>query len=154
MVAVPTLEEEDAKRPNREHEKLVGERTRVINRMKACLVRLGVSGFKPHRLDAPDKLAALRTGVPLPPATLAEPHRDMARLAFIKAQIKEIETERLARLHAAAKQTPHQGPHAMILLIARVLGVGIETADMLVNEILARKLRDRRAVARCAGLRA
>ena len=31
-------------------------------------------------------------------------------------------------------------------------GVGIETADMLVHEQLARKLRDRRAVARYAGL--
>ena len=30
--------------------------------------------------------------------------------------------------------------------------VGIETADMLVHEILSRKLRDRRAVARYAGL--
>jgi transposase len=33
-----------------------------------------------------------------------------------------------------------------------VIGVGIETADMLVHEILSRKLRDRRAVARYAGL--
>ena len=40
----------------------------------------------------------------------------------------------------------------MVRLIARVIGVGIETADMLVHEILSRKLRDRRAVARYAGL--
>ena len=33
-----------------------------------------------------------------------------------------------------------------------VIGVGIETADMLVHEILSRQLRDRRAVARYAGL--
>jgi transposase len=33
-----------------------------------------------------------------------------------------------------------------------VLGVGIETADMLVQEVLSRNLRDRRAVARYAGL--
>ena len=45
------------------------------------------------------------------------------------------------------------GPHAMVRLIARVIGVGIETADMLVNEILTRGLRDRKAVARYAGLR-
>jgi transposase len=35
MVAVPTIEEEDAKRPGREREKLVGERTRIINRLKS-----------------------------------------------------------------------------------------------------------------------
>jgi transposase len=40
----------------------------------------------------------------------------------------------------------------MILLLARVIGVGIETADMLVHEILSRPLRDRKAVARYAGL--
>jgi transposase len=40
----------------------------------------------------------------------------------------------------------------MVRLLARVLGIGIETADMLVHEILSRNLRDRRAVARYAGL--
>jgi transposase len=40
----------------------------------------------------------------------------------------------------------------MVRLIARVIGVGIETADMLVHEALSRKLRDRRAVALYAGL--
>jgi transposase len=40
----------------------------------------------------------------------------------------------------------------MVLLLARVMGVGIETADMLVQEVLSRNLRDRRAVARYAGL--
>jgi transposase len=40
----------------------------------------------------------------------------------------------------------------MVLLLARVIGVGIETADMLVQEVLSRNLRDRRAVARYAGL--
>jgi len=38
MIAVPSLEEEDAKRPSREREALVGERTRVINRIKSPLV--------------------------------------------------------------------------------------------------------------------
>src|SRR4051794_37669875 len=31
MVAIPTPEEEDAKRPSRERESLVGERTRIVN---------------------------------------------------------------------------------------------------------------------------
>src|SRR6267154_5914527 len=37
MVAIPTLEDEDVRRPSRERESLVGERTRIINRMKAIL---------------------------------------------------------------------------------------------------------------------
>src|ERR1700680_555206 len=40
----------------------------------------------------------------------------------------------------------------MVRLVARVGGVGIETADMLVHEVLSRNLRDRRAGARYAGL--
>jgi transposase len=47
MVAIPTLAEEDAKRPSRERESLVGERTRLGNRIKATLARLGIRGFKP-----------------------------------------------------------------------------------------------------------
>jgi transposase len=42
MVRVPTIAEEDAKRPNRERECLVGKRTRIVNRMKAALARLGI----------------------------------------------------------------------------------------------------------------
>lgn len=40
----------------------------------------------------------------------------------------------------------------MVRLIARIVGVGIETADLLVHEILSRNLRDQRALARYAGL--
>ena len=84
----------------------------------------------------------------MPPNTLAELRRDMARLRFIMDQIQEIERTRLQGL----KQSPEKGPHAMVRLLARVIGVGIETADMLVHEVLSRNLRDRRAVARYAGL--
>jgi transposase len=40
----------------------------------------------------------------------------------------------------------------MVRLLARIIGIGLETADMLVHEVLSRNLRDRRAVARYAGL--
>ena len=43
MAAIPTLAEEDAKRPNREREGLVRERTRIVNRMKSCLARFGMA---------------------------------------------------------------------------------------------------------------
>jgi hypothetical protein len=48
MVAVPNLDEEDARRPGRERESPVGEQPRSINRMKAALARFGVRGFKPE----------------------------------------------------------------------------------------------------------
>jgi transposase len=150
MVAIPTMEEEDAKRPHRERENLVEERTRIINRMKAALIRLGIRGFKPELRRAPKKLDGLLTpeGLPIPSNTLDEMRRDMARLAMLREQIELIEQTRLARI----KQAPETGPHAMVLLLASIIGVGIETADMLVQEVLSRNLRDRRAVARYAGL--
>ena len=40
----------------------------------------------------------------------------------------------------------------MVRRLVRVVGIGTETADMLVNEVLSRPMRDRRAVARYAGL--
>ena len=150
LAAVPTLEEEDARRPNRERESLVAERTRVINRIRGCLARLGIRAFKPTLRRAPERLEGLRTpeGDALPPNTLSELRRDMARLRLIRDQVKELEAARAERLEAA----PASGQNAMVRLLARVIGVGVETADMLVHEILSRGLRDRRAVARYAGL--
>src|SRR6516225_2453344 len=150
MAMIPTPEEEDAKRPNRERENLVGERTRIVNRMKSTLARLGIRGFKPNLRRAPERLDRLRTGegASLLPNTMAELRRDMARLRFVMDQIREIETARLVRL----EQHPEQASHAMVRLLARVIGIGVETADMLVHEILSRNLRDRKAVARYAGL--
>ena len=150
MAAIPTLEEEDAKRPSREREGLVSERTRIGNRMKSALARLGIRGFKPSLRPAPERLERLRTpeGTPLPPNTLAELQRDLVRLHIITDQIREIEAARLERL----EQRPDADAHPMVRLLARVIGIGIETADMLVHEILSRNLRDRRAVARYGGL--
>jgi hypothetical protein len=42
MVAIPTTKDEDAKRPNRERESFIGEQTRIVNRMKVALIRLGI----------------------------------------------------------------------------------------------------------------
>jgi transposase len=150
MVAIPSIKDEDAKRPNRERENLISEQSRIINRMKAALIRLGIRGFNPKLKRAAGRLDGLRTpeGEPIPPNMLAELRRDMERRRLVRDQIQQIEEARLERLDHA----PGDGPHAMVRLLARVIGVGIETADMLVHEVLSRNLRDRRAVARYAGL--
>ena len=66
MVRVPTLAEEDAKRPNRERESLVGERTRINNRIKATLARLGIRNFKPTLRQAAERLAIIHTPEGMP----------------------------------------------------------------------------------------
>ena len=150
MVAIPTTKDEDAKRPNRERDSLIGERSRIINRMKSALVRLGIRGFNPKLKRAAARLDDLRTpeGEPIPPNTQAELRRDMERRRLVSDHIRQIEEARLERI----EQAPSSGPHAMVRLLARVMGVGIETADMLVHEVLSRNMRDRRALARYAGL--
>ena len=150
MAAIPTVEEEDAKRPHREREQLVGKRTAIINRMKAAFVRLGIRGFNPKLRRAPQQLATLRTpeGRPIPPNTLAELQREMAHLGFVNEQIKQIEDARLKQL----KEAPRRSSNAKVLQLERIYGLGIETADMLANEVFSRELRDSRAVARYVGL--
>ena len=150
MVAIPTVEEEDARRPNRERGNLVTEQTRIVNQIKAILTRFGIRTFRPTLRKAEEKLESLRTaeGAPLLENTRAELRRHLARLHVVREQIRVIEHSRLGKLAT----TPEKGPHAMVRLLARVLGVGVETADMLVNEVFSRRWRDRKAVARYAGL--
>ena len=117
--------------------------------MKGDLARLGICNFDPKLHKAPQELEALLTpeGVPIPSNTLAKLRRDMERLRLVVAR-----SRRSRQRVWNGLKTPQGKPHVMILLLARVMGVGIETADMLVREVLSRALRDRRAVARYAGL--
>ena len=119
MVAVPTIEVEDDRRPGRERDALVAERTRIVNRMKADMARLGVRAFKPFLRSAPKKLSAVQTpeGMAIPPNTKAELERDMTRLAVLNEQIAAIEKTRLERIKAA----PGKRTHAMILLARSLL---------------------------------
>src|SRR5215510_4932042 len=107
MARVPTIAEEDAKRPSRERDCLVGERTRIVNRIKSTLARLGIRTFKPTLRNAAERLATVHTpeGMPLPPNTLAELQRDMARLGVVISQIRQIEEARQKRL-----DQQHEGP--------------------------------------------
>ena len=64
---------------------LVGEATRIINRVKSALARLGIRTFNPTLKKAPVLLNDLRTpeGDPIPPNTLDEIKRDMERRQLI-----------------------------------------------------------------------
>jgi transposase len=118
--------------------------------MKSTLVRLGIRNFNPKLKRAAEHLETLRTpeGGTIPPNTLAELRRDMERRSFICEQIQRVEEERIERL----KQAPNTGPNVMVRLLARVIGIGVETADLLVHEVLLRTMRDRRAIGRYGGL--
>jgi hypothetical protein len=133
MAAIPTIAEVDARRPNREHENLVGERARIVNRMKATLARSVTLSPVCVRHQNISKLFARRRNT-ASIKYLCRMLREMARLRFITEQMKAIENERLHQL----EQAPARRQNAMVRLLARVIGIGIEAADMLVNKVLAR----------------
>ena len=56
VVQVPTPEQEDARRPHRERERLVRERIQHVNRVQGLLATQGVRGFRPMRRDWPQQL--------------------------------------------------------------------------------------------------
>lgn len=156
MVAIPTPEEEDARRPTRERERLVGDRLRLENQLESIQARFGIAGLNPRRRDAATRLEALtdRQGSPLPPHTMNEMRRLLARHAQIGAQIKEIEDTRDDALAAAAGDVanPNAGAIRMIALLVAIYGIAAETATILVVECLYRDFRNVRAVGSYAGL--
>src|SRR5919202_5392362 len=123
MVAIPMLAQEDARRPGRERAHLVRERTRVINRVKAAMARLGIRGFKPGLRNAIVRLETLHTpdGEPIPANTRAELLRNLQRLQLLKEQIAAIEEQR----RAAVGEVARGGAGVMGQLLARIRGVGI-----------------------------
>ena len=150
MVRVPTVEEEDARRPGREREVLVRDRVLVENRINSLLILHGIVGFKARLKKAMDRLEALRTPTrsALPANTMKELRRLMARHRVISEQIKEIETQ---RDQVIAKQDPNKEEQTIQRLVS-IVGLGTETATLLVKEMLWRSLRDRKALAKYAGL--
>jgi transposase len=151
MAAIASLAEEDMRRPCREREALVKERTRLINRLKSVMTWLGIKGFNPKLRKAAEKLERLRTplGEPIPANTKAEVERDLARLALLREQIASLEKSREERLSKAEAGTPWA---RMMTNLLRIVAIGPETAELLVGEVFSRRLRDRRALARYAGL--
>ena len=129
MVAVPTAEQEDARRVTRERKGRVREQTKLINRLKAMFACLGIRDFKPHLKKAPERLDGLLTpeGDLIPANTLAEIRRAMDRLA----QIKEVEDTRAENI---AQDAP-AWHHAMVGKLATIHGLGVDTADMLASSI-------------------
>jgi transposase len=134
MAVIPSSAEEDAKRPHRERETLVGEQTTIINRIKGTLARLGIRNFNPKLKNASERLEHLRTpeGEPITPNTLAELHRDMQRRQLVNEQIRQIATrdEPAEGCRAAALD----GAHHLQLGEAHVAAVGLTPSGTVVAE--------------------
>ena len=85
FVRVPSVAEEDARRPHRELDRLRRERVAHVNRIKGLLALHGTRGYQPLRRDRRERLETLATanGQPLPPRLRQELGRELDRLELV-----------------------------------------------------------------------
>jgi transposase len=151
MVVVPSVAEEDARRPGRERRRLLSERTAHNNRIQGLLATHGIYGYRPLRADRRSRLAELccADGKPLPVHVGEEIVRELGRLEFVNGQIAALEKQRAAAIATAPgdDETAHQ-----LKALLQLRGFGMEFASMLVREVYYRQFANRRGVASYVGL--
>lgn len=148
VVSVPTVDEEDAKRPHREREHLVQERIRIENRIAALLATQGIPR-RPSLRSWEADLDAMRSGDgrPIPPLLKAELSRLRRRLSMTLELIREVEAE---REQTADRQEDAGGQMAKAL--SKLRGIGDNFAAVLAREVFYRSFGNRRQIASYLGL--
>ncbi len=151
MVVVPSVAEEDARRPGRERQRLLSERTAHNNRIRALLATHGIYGYRPLRAERWVQLAALRCadGQALPAQVHEEIVRELHRLEVVDEQIAAVEKRRAADLAAAPAEDDNAG---RVKALLRLRGFGPEFSSLLVREVYYRQFANRRKVASYVGL--
>src|SRR4051812_47862329 len=89
-------------------------------------------------------------GAPLPPHASAKITRILDRLDLVRAQIAELEQQRNAVLEDAAPDKAGE----IIQQLARLRGIGVQSATVLVREAIMREFASDRALGSYAGLAA
>lgn len=156
---VSAAEQEDARRGQRARQRLVKERTAQGNRIKGVLKTQGIMDFDPRAPDAVARLGRLVTGDsrPLGPCLKREILRELERLALVIRQIAQVEADRDAIARVSAPQAgndvagPERAP-AMIALLTRLRGIGLNDATVLAREAFWRDFRNRREAGGWSGL--
>jgi transposase len=150
VVHVPTVEDEDRKRRNRERDYLVDERTAHSNRIKGLLHAQGIRDVMPLKPNFIASLEGLRTGDgrPLPPRLKEEIVREHERLCLVNKQVAELEAKSKAELRAAAPGSVE----AKIMQLIDLKSIGPVGGQGLVNEVFYRDFDNRRQVGSYFGL--
>jgi len=150
VVHVPSVEDEDRKRCERERDRLVKERTAHTNRIKSLLHAQGIRDATPLRCGFIASLAQMRTGDgrPLPPRLKEEIMREHERLVLANKQLAALEAASKAECRAAAPGSAQ----AKIVKLARLKSIAVTTGQVLVNEVFYRSFDNRRQVGGYFGL--
>jgi transposase len=151
-VQIPSVEQEDAKRIERERKYLVEERTSIAGRIKGLLALHGIwlSGKRIGK-GLRKRLGAMMTGDgrPLAPFLRRDIERMLRRYDLVSDQIAEVEADRKEALSEKTGRFPHA---EKVHLLATLGAVGETTATVLVAEIYHRSFETRRHVASFVGL--
>ena len=150
MIHVPTVEDEDRKRRNRERDRLLKERTAHTNRIKGLLHAHGIRDAMPLKPDFIKSLDRARTGDgrELSPHLKDELVREHERLRLLSKHIAAIEAESRAEQRAAAPGTAE----AKVVQLAQLKAIGPVGGQGLVNEVFYRDFDNRRQVGSYIGL--
>jgi len=144
-VAIPSVADEDARRPHRELERLRKERTAHGNRMRSLFTLHG------YRLKVgvhvPEQVAEL--GDRLPPRLRAEVLREYERWQGVTTQIHALEAE----LRAELEQDSPEPAVALIQHLMKLCAIGDASGRLFVREFFGwRRFDNRRQLAAAAGL--
>lgn len=152
VVHVPSVEDEDRKRRNRERDRLKQERTAHSNRIKGLLHAQGIRDAQPMMRGFIAGLDRVHTGDgrPLPLKLKQEIVREHTRLLLVDQQLKELEVSSMAEVKAAAA-VPGSA-EAKIEQLIELDGLGPVGSQGLVNEVFYRSFANRRQVGACFGL--
>ena len=152
VVRVPSVAEEDNRRVHRERHRLIAERVQHVNRIKGLCAVHGIYDYEPLRSNRMLRLEQLRTGDgrELPRRLKAEIVRELERLELVLQMIETIEKERDAI--ASARQTSPHTNAKKIQELAKIKGIGAETATVLVGEVFYRRFDNRQQLASYVGL--
>ena len=150
VVHVPSPEDEDEQRPERELRRLKEERTRHTNRLSSALIRFGIRLERVGGAGWAKRVAALRdwAGEPLAVHTQRQLVRENERLDLVQRQIKELEAQR--------DQQIAEGEGSKLQQVRQLMGLrglGPVTSWSLVMELYGwRRFHNRRQIGALAGL--
>jgi transposase len=151
-VCVPTPEEEDAKRLDRERLQLSAERTRHVNRIRALLNLHGIREVKAlWGGDWRKWLQVVRTAddESLGKFLAAELTREFERLELVHAHIRDLDRQLEEGLRDGTLGIPDVDK---VRRIATLKGIGRLSAVLLVSEVFHRQFANRKCLASFLGL--
>jgi transposase len=150
VARVPSVAEEDQRRPQRELLRLKKERTAHRARISSLLALHGLAVKLNGRQQLPAAVRQLRdwNGEPLPGQVAAELERELGRLKQLHEQIVAVE-----RQQSDGLKQPQTTAEKLAAQLLRLRGLGPVSAWLLACEMFAwRNFRNRREVGAAAGL--